>query len=122
MDSLNTQVIRLEDEIALPEAQLKAQKEQSTNADKMIRETSGALDQLASEQKPSRRSGLGVTLQARIFSPEGRRGQTVLNRIPGKSVHACDFAHECLQHHVSYVGIDMFSRTIMKTMYRTISN
>jgi len=45
-----------------------------------------------------------------------------LNRIPGKSVHARAFAHERLQHPVSYVGIDMFSRTILKTMYRTISN
>jgi len=51
IDSLNTQVTRLEDEIALTEAQLKAQKEQSAHADKMIRETSDALDKLASEQK-----------------------------------------------------------------------
>ena len=39
-----------------------------------------------------------------------------------KSVHACAFAHERLQSPVSYVGIDMLSRTILKTMYRTISN
>jgi len=45
----------------------------------------------------------------------------VVNRIPGKSVHARAFAHERLQHHVSYIGIDIFSRTIMKTMYCTIS-
>ncbi|KAL7534986.1 hypothetical protein ACHAXR_006191 [Thalassiosira sp. AJA248-18] len=43
IDSLNTQVTRLEDTIALTEAQL--------HADKLIRETSGALDKLASEQK-----------------------------------------------------------------------
>ena len=46
-----------------------------------------------------------------------------INGIPGKSFHARAFTHERLQHHVScYVGIDMFSRTILKTMYRTISN
>ena len=45
----------------------------------------------------------------------------LVDRIPGKSVHAHDFAHERLQHHVSYVGIDMCSRTIVKTMYRTSS-
>ena len=44
-----------------------------------------------------------------------------VNRIPGKLVHARAFAHERLQHPVSYVGIDMLSRTILKTMYRTIS-
>eukprot|EP00571_Detonula_confervacea_P011517 CAMPEP_0172306570 /NCGR_PEP_ID=MMETSP1058-20130122/7620_1 /TAXON_ID=83371 /ORGANISM="Detonula confervacea, Strain CCMP 353" /LENGTH=892 /DNA_ID=CAMNT_0013018499 /DNA_START=790 /DNA_END=3464 /DNA_ORIENTATION=- len=51
IDSINTQATRLEDEIALTEAQLSAQKEQSADADSMIRETSGALDKLASEQK-----------------------------------------------------------------------
>ena len=51
IDSLNTQVTRLEDDIALTEAQLRAQKEQSADADNMIRETTGALDKLASEQK-----------------------------------------------------------------------
>ncbi|KAL9186465.1 hypothetical protein ACHAXT_005703 [Thalassiosira profunda] len=51
IDGLNTQVTRLEDEIALTEAQLTAQKEQSADADQMIRETSGALDKLAGEQK-----------------------------------------------------------------------
>ena len=51
IDSLNTQVGRLEDEILLTDAQLRAQKEQSTDANKMIRETSGALDKLASEQR-----------------------------------------------------------------------
>ena len=45
-----------------------------------------------------------------------------INRIPGKSVHARAFAHERLQSPVSYVGIDMLSRTILKTMYPTISN
>ena len=49
-------------------------------------------------------------------------GDAVLNRIPGKSVHARAFAHERLHYSVSYVGIDMLSRTILKTMYRTISN
>ena len=49
-------------------------------------------------------------------------GQTVLNRIAGKSVHARAFAHKRLQSPVSYEGIDMLSRTILKTMYRTISN
>ena len=44
------------------------------------------------------------------------------NRIQGKSVHTRAFAHERLQSPVSYAGIDMFSRTILKTMYRTISN
>ena len=44
-----------------------------------------------------------------------------VNRIQGKSVHARAFARERLQHHVSYVGIDMSSRKILKTMYRTIS-
>ncbi|KAL7536679.1 hypothetical protein ACHAWF_014364, partial [Thalassiosira exigua] len=51
IDGLNRQVTRLEDEIALAEAQLKAQKEQSVNADTMIRETSGALEKLAGEQR-----------------------------------------------------------------------
>ncbi|KAL7504798.1 hypothetical protein ACHAXN_002356 [Cyclotella atomus] len=51
IDSLNSQVTRLEDEIALTEAQLKAQKEQSAESNKMIRETSNALDKLAGEQK-----------------------------------------------------------------------
>ena len=51
IDGLNVQVTRLEDEIALTDAQLRAQKEQSAEADDMIRETSAALDQLASEQK-----------------------------------------------------------------------
>lgn len=51
IDSLNSQVTRLEDDIALTEAQLKAQKEQSADADMMIRETSGALEKLASEQR-----------------------------------------------------------------------
>lgn len=51
IDSLNTQITRLEDEIALTDAQLKAQKEQSAESDKMIRETSDALEKLASEQK-----------------------------------------------------------------------
>jgi len=45
-----------------------------------------------------------------------------INRIAGKSVHAHAFAHERLQSPVSYKGIDMLSRTILKTMYRTISN
>ena len=51
IDSLNTQVTRLEDDIALTESQLVAQKEQSADANNMIRETSNALDKLASEQK-----------------------------------------------------------------------
>ncbi len=51
IDGLNRQVTRLEDEIALAEAQLCAQKEQSDAVDTMIRETSGALNALASEQK-----------------------------------------------------------------------
>ena len=46
----------------------------------------------------------------------------IINRIRGKSVHARAFAHERLQHTVSYIGIDMFSCTILKTMYRKISN
>jgi len=51
IDSLNTQVTRLEDDIALTESQLRAQKEQSADANNMIRETTNALDKLASEQK-----------------------------------------------------------------------
>jgi len=51
IDSLNTQVTRLEDDIALTESQLVAQKEQSADANNMIRETTTALDKLASEQK-----------------------------------------------------------------------
>lgn len=51
IDGLNRQVTRLEDEISLAEAQLRTQKEQSADADKMIRETSAALDALAGEQK-----------------------------------------------------------------------
>ena len=51
IDSLNRQVTRLEDDVSLTEAQLKAQKEQSVDADTMIRETSGALDKLATEQR-----------------------------------------------------------------------
>ena len=42
--------------------------------------------------------------------------------IAGKLVHAHAFAYERLQSPVSYKGIDMLSRTILKTMYRTISN
>jgi len=45
-----------------------------------------------------------------------------INRIWGKPVHARAWAHKRLQHHVSYVGIDMCSRTLLKTMYCTISN
>ena len=45
-----------------------------------------------------------------------------INRIAGKSVHGHAFAHERLQSPVSYKGIDMLSCTILKTMYRTISN
>lgn len=51
IDNLNRQVTRLEDEIALTDAQLQAQKEQSTDAEKMIRETKIALEKLGSEQK-----------------------------------------------------------------------
>eukprot|EP00804_Cyclotella_cryptica_P004250 CCRYP_016797-RA/>CCRYP_016797-RA protein AED:0.28 eAED:0.23 QI:0/0/0/1/1/1/2/0/903 len=51
VDSLNCQVTRLEDEIALIDAQLHAQKEQSAGSRKMIRDTSGALEKLASEQR-----------------------------------------------------------------------
>ena len=51
IDGLNRQVTRLEDEIALSESQLRVQKEQSSDAAKMIRETSVALDTLAGEQK-----------------------------------------------------------------------
>ena len=51
IDSLNRQVTRLEDEIALTDAQLRAQKEQSADAEKMIRETNVALEKLGSEQK-----------------------------------------------------------------------
>ena len=43
------------------------------------------------------------------------------NRTQGKSVHARAFALERLQSPVSYVGIDIVSRTILKIMYRTIS-
>jgi len=45
-----------------------------------------------------------------------------VNRIQGKSVQARAFDPERQQPPVSYVGIDMFSRTILKIMYRTISN
>jgi len=45
-----------------------------------------------------------------------------LNRIQGKSVHARAFALERQQSPVSYVGINIVSRTILKIMYRTISN
>ena len=51
IDGLNTEVTRLEDDIALTEAQLRAQKEQSADADKMIRDTNSALENLAAEQK-----------------------------------------------------------------------
>ena len=51
IDGLNRQVTRLEDEIALSESQLRVQKEQSSDAAKMIRETRVALDTLAGEQK-----------------------------------------------------------------------
>ena len=44
-----------------------------------------------------------------------------VNRIQGKSVHARAFALERQQSPVSYVGIDIVSRTILKIMYRTIS-
>ena len=45
-----------------------------------------------------------------------------INRIQGKLVRARAFAHERQQSPVSYVGINIVSRTILKTMYRTISN
>ena len=48
--------------------------------------------------------------------------ESFVNRIACKSVNARVFAHKRLQSPVSYVGIDMLSRTILKTMYRTISN
>ena len=51
IDDLNAQVTRLEDDIALAEAQLRAQKEQSAEANKMIRETNSALEKLAAEQR-----------------------------------------------------------------------
>ena len=51
IDNLNRQVTRLEDEIALTEARFRAQKEQSADAEKMIRETNIALEKLGSEQK-----------------------------------------------------------------------
>lgn len=51
IDGLNAQVTRLEDDIALTEAQLRAQKEQSAEANKMIRDTNSALEKLAAEQK-----------------------------------------------------------------------
>ena len=51
IDGLNAQVTRLEDDIALTEAQLQAQKEQSADANKMIRDTNSALEKLAAEQK-----------------------------------------------------------------------
>ncbi len=51
IDGLNAQVTRLEDDIALTEAQLRAQKEQSVEANKMIRDTNAALEKLAAEQK-----------------------------------------------------------------------
>lgn len=51
IDNLTRQATRLEDEIAATESQLAAQKEQSADADEMIRETSAAIDKLASEQK-----------------------------------------------------------------------
>jgi chromosome segregation ATPase len=51
IDGLNAQVTRLEDDIALTEAQLRAQKDQSADANKMIRETNTALEKLAAEQK-----------------------------------------------------------------------
>eukprot|EP00986_Skeletonema_menzelii_P015021 scaffold10836_cov128-Skeletonema_menzelii.AAC.1 len=51
IDGLNAQVTRLEDDIALTEAQLRAQKEQSADANKMIRDTNSALEKLAAEQK-----------------------------------------------------------------------
>ena len=46
----------------------------------------------------------------------------VVNRIQDKSVHAQAFALERQQSPVSYVGIDTFSHTILKIMYRTVSN
>ena len=45
----------------------------------------------------------------------------IINRTQGKSVYARAFALERLQSPVSYVGIDIVSRTILKIMYRTIS-
>lgn len=51
IDELNAQVTRLEDDIALTEAQLQAQKEQSADANKMIRETNAAVEKLTAEQK-----------------------------------------------------------------------
>eukprot|EP00984_Skeletonema_dohrnii_P025792 scaffold14978_cov106-Skeletonema_dohrnii-CCMP3373.AAC.2 len=51
IDGLNAEVTRLEDDIALTEAQLLAQKEQSADANKMIRDTNSALENLAAEQK-----------------------------------------------------------------------
>ena len=62
------------------------------------------------------------SLRTSLHTKKHRYVVSRFNRIPGKSVHAQAFAHERLQHPVSYVGIDMFSRTILKTMYRTISN
>ena len=49
-------------------------------------------------------------------------GRQTINRIQGKSVHARAFALDRQQSPVSYVGIDIVSRMILKVMYRTISN
>ena len=61
---------------------------------------------------------------SRQFSPREiiLRWQLDVNRIQGKLVCARAFALERQQSPVSYVGINIVSRTILKTMYRTISN
>ena len=64
--------------------------------------------------------------QPPLFLLTSHHRKTIINRIPGKSVSlkklARAFALERQQSPVSYVGIDIVSRTILKIMYRTISN
>ena len=51
IDSLNKQIKRLEENVALTDAQLKNQEQQTEEADKMLRETGSALELLALEKK-----------------------------------------------------------------------
>ena len=92
IDGLNSQVTRLEDDIALTEAQLNAQKEQNADANNMIRDTNSALEKLAAEQKSlvqqwnSSVNALGMRDQAlSAATKELKRVQDSIRDLEGES-------------------------------------
>ena len=80
-------------------------------------------DQLFHVASTSRQRRVNVT--STMVNVAQRHLTSSINRTQGKSVSlkklARAFALERQQSPVSYVGIDIVSRTILKIMYRTIS-